>query len=96
MELSFLGANSVRISTKQATALSDPGVSKFGLKIPTAKVNLQLATEARFAEKIKDALLIDSPGEYEVAGLLVHGIAARSHMDEEGKQSVTMYKVRTP
>jgi L-ascorbate metabolism protein UlaG (beta-lactamase superfamily) len=81
------------MSTKHATLVTDPGVSKLGLKIPLGKVNVELATQADFVEPSKEVIVIDSPGEYEVSRLLVHGIAARSHTDEEGKQSVTMYKV---
>jgi L-ascorbate metabolism protein UlaG (beta-lactamase superfamily) len=31
------------------------------------------------------------PGEYETAGIIIHGIAARAHMDEEGKNAATIY-----
>src|SRR5690606_31480754 len=44
-----------------------------------------LSPDARFT--------IASPGEYEVADVSVQGIAARSHMDEEGKTSATIYRL---
>jgi L-ascorbate metabolism protein UlaG (beta-lactamase superfamily) len=34
------------------------------------------------------------PGEYEVAGVVINGIAARAHMDEEGKHSAVIYTVQ--
>ncbi len=38
-------------------------------------------------------LMFDSPGEYEVSDVSVIGIAARAHMDEEGKRSATILKL---
>jgi L-ascorbate metabolism protein UlaG (beta-lactamase superfamily) len=36
---------------------------------------------------------ITTPGEYEISDVSVVGIAARGHMDEDGKRSAVMYKV---
>jgi len=38
-------------------------------------------------------IAIDQPGEYEVSGISIYGIAARAHMDEEGQRNTTMYKI---
>src|SRR5205823_14803322 len=44
-------------------------------------------------EPPETAFKAEMPGEYEVAGVVIHGIAARSHMDEEGKQSAVIYTI---
>ena len=41
---------------------------------------------------IEAKLVIDMPGEYEVSDVSVRGIPARSHMDEEGKKTATIFK----
>jgi L-ascorbate metabolism protein UlaG (beta-lactamase superfamily) len=38
-------------------------------------------------------LIITDPGEYEVSEVSIFGVAARSHMDEAGKKSATIYKL---
>jgi L-ascorbate metabolism protein UlaG (beta-lactamase superfamily) len=90
VELSYFGANCLRITTKKAQVVVDDNLQKLGLKTITKPTDISLKTfkevpdhEARFK--------IDMPGEYETAGIIVHGVAARSHMDEEGKNAATIY-----
>jgi L-ascorbate metabolism protein UlaG (beta-lactamase superfamily) len=90
VELSYFGANCIRITTKKAQVVVDDNLQKLGLKAVTKPTDISLKTfkevpdhEARFK--------IDMPGEYETAGIIVHGVAARAHMDEEGKSSATIY-----
>jgi L-ascorbate metabolism protein UlaG (beta-lactamase superfamily) len=90
VELSYFGANCIRITTKKAQVIVDDNLQKLGLKAVTKPTDISLKTfkevpdhEARFK--------IDMPGEYETAGIIVHGVAARAHMDEEGKSSATIY-----
>jgi L-ascorbate metabolism protein UlaG (beta-lactamase superfamily) len=90
VELSYFGANCIRITTKKAQVVVDDNLQKLGLKAVTKPTDISLKTfkevpdhEARFK--------IDMPGEYETAGVIIHGVSARSHMDEEGKNSATIY-----
>jgi L-ascorbate metabolism protein UlaG (beta-lactamase superfamily) len=90
VELSYFGANCIRITTKKAQVVVDDNLQKLGLKAVTKPTDISLKTfkevpdhEARFK--------IDMPGEYETAGVIIHGVSARSHMDEEGKNSTTIY-----
>lgn len=41
----------------------------------------------------KAVLAVDGPGEFEASNVSVSGVAARAHMDEEGKLNATMYKI---
>jgi L-ascorbate metabolism protein UlaG (beta-lactamase superfamily) len=90
VELSYFGANCIRITTKKAQIVVDDNLQQLGLKSVTKPADISLKTfkdvpdhESRFS--------VDMPGEYETAGIIVHGVAARAHMDEEGKNSATIY-----
>jgi L-ascorbate metabolism protein UlaG (beta-lactamase superfamily) len=92
MEIQYFGANCLRITTKSASVVVDDNLSAVGLKPITKPTDITLhthqaipATEAHFTA--------DMPGEYEVSGVSIHGIAARSHMDEADKQSAVIYVV---
>lgn len=92
MELTYFGANCLRISTKKTQIVVDDNLEQLGLKSITKPTDITLKTldlipdhEARFK--------INMPGEYETAGVVVHGIAARAHIDEEGKYSATIYTI---
>jgi L-ascorbate metabolism protein UlaG (beta-lactamase superfamily) len=69
VELSYFGANCIRITTKKAQVVVDDNLQKLGLKAVTKPTDISLKTfkevpdhEARFK--------IDMPGEYETAGVL--------------------------
>jgi L-ascorbate metabolism protein UlaG (beta-lactamase superfamily) len=94
MEIEYKGANCITIKTKATTIAIDPKLSIVGLKDQIAKANVQIATQSRFGIEGGEALLLDGPGEYEVSGFSVKGIAAQVHSDtpDEGKRA-TMYRL---
>lgn len=92
MDIQFYGANCVTLATKQARVVVDDNLASLGGKSATKAGDITLFTTEH--EPVAGAKLsIDQPGEYEVSGISIYGIAARAHMDEEGKQSATMYKL---
>lgn len=94
-EIEYKGANSVIITTKTSKLIVDPKLSIVGLKDIPTKDAVELATESRFATNSEDAIIvINSPGEYGVAGFHIHGIPAQRHLDrpDEPKMS-TMYRI---
>ncbi len=92
-DIEYKGANTIIISTKKAVVVVDPRLSVAGLKDITVKDGVQLATEARLAtDDPAYRLYIESPGEYEVADVSIHGIAAQRHIDAEGS-AATIYQV---
>lgn len=93
MDIEYKGANCLVIATKQGVAVVDPKLSRVGLKDYSGKMSVQLATHEDFSIK-SDALLISGPGDYEIGGLSVHGVAAQRHTDtpDDGKWS-TMYRL---
>jgi L-ascorbate metabolism protein UlaG (beta-lactamase superfamily) len=92
VELQYFGANCVRISTKKATIVTDDNLAKLGLKTVTKSTDLSIITSNEIPEH-PAFFVADMPGEYEVAGVIIHGIAARAHMDEEGKKNAVIYTV---
>jgi L-ascorbate metabolism protein UlaG (beta-lactamase superfamily) len=92
MELQYFGANCVRIATKKAQIVIDDNLDKLGLKSVTKPTDISLHTHAGISSRPAH-FTADMPGEYEISGVVIHGIAARSHMDEEGKKSAIIYTV---
>src|SRR3990172_8200860 len=94
MELQFFGANCLRISTKKAQIVVDDNLDKLGLKSVTKPTDISLHTHADIPSKPAH-FTADMPGEYEVSGVVIHGIAARSHSPlasgEEGKKTAVVY-----
>lgn len=92
-EVDYKGANSVTISTKKGTIVTDPKLSLVGLKDVAIKDAIELSTEPRFALNAETSRLnIEGPGEYGIADFDIHGIAAQRHLDAEGK-ATTMYRI---
>jgi L-ascorbate metabolism protein UlaG (beta-lactamase superfamily) len=93
VELQYFGANCVRISTKKAAIVVDDNLAKLGLKTITKPTDISLITSSQVPEH--PALFVaDLPGEYEISGVIISGIAARSHMDEEGKKNAVIYTLQ--
>lgn len=93
MDIQSHGANCLTINTKGVRLTIDDNISDLGGKKVAKAEDVVLYTAAH-GEAPKDArLAIGQPGEYEVGGVAIYGIAARSHIDEEGKKNATMYKI---
>lgn len=93
MELQFFGANCIRINTKRASLLIDDNLEEIGLKSPARSGDITVFTGAHGNLGIDAKMIIDQPGEYEMSDVSIQGIAARSHLEEAGKQTVTIYKI---
>ncbi len=93
MELSYYGANCVRLSAKKAQIVIDDNLDKLGLKSVTKPADISLRTNKDFPMHSNSAFRAEMPGEYEVAGVVIHGISARSHMDEDGQHNAVIYTI---
>lgn len=93
MELQFYGANCVRLTTKKAKVVIDDNLADLGQKTVIKAGDLAIFTGAHGPVEAEVKLVIDQPGEYEVSEVSVQGIAARAHMDEEGKMTATIYRI---
>lgn len=93
MEIQYFGGNCLKITTKKASVVVDDNLASLGAKSVTKEGDISLFTGAHGVPEAKPRLLIDQPGEYEVADVSVRGVAARAHIDEEGQRNATMYKL---
>ena len=92
MELTYFGGNCLRVNTKKASIVVDDNLEKLGLKAVTKPTDISLHT-FKDVPKANSQFMADMPGEYEISGVIIHGVAARGHMDEEGKHSATIYTI---
>lgn len=93
MELQYHGANCISILTKKVRVVIDDNLSQVGLKsiIKPEVVTIYTDTQDNYQDS---RLVISDPGEYEVSEVSVFGIPARSHMDEKGQESATIFKIQ--
>ena len=93
MDVQFYGANCIRIANKKASVVFDDNLVSLGQKAVLKKDDIAVYTGEHDAPTAELKLLVDYPGEYEVSEIMITGIQARSHMDEEGKRSAVIYKI---
>lgn len=93
MDIQYYGANCIRLTTKHANIIIDDNLSELGLSAVTKAGDIALFTGPHGETGVATKLLIDYPGEYEVSNTSIKGVAARSHIDEEGQQSAVIYKL---
>jgi L-ascorbate metabolism protein UlaG (beta-lactamase superfamily) len=88
MDITYLGAGSVKLSGRSMNVVSDP----------VGAVKADVVTVSGPAEEGKEwpipqgAMKIDGPGEYEVKGAMISGVPARLHIDEDGHRG-TAYSI---
>ncbi len=90
MEIYWLGHGCFRLRGREATVLTDPCPPSTGYKI--GKVAADVVTVSRDAPEsnYRDAVqgepkFVTGPGEYEIGGVLVSGIATRTTNHERGR-----------
>jgi L-ascorbate metabolism protein UlaG (beta-lactamase superfamily) len=93
MDVQFYGANCVVINYKGVRVVVDDTLAELGGKSVMRNDDLVLFTGKHEAPKIEAKLVIDNPGEYEVADVSILGVAAQAHIDEKGTKNATMFKV---
>ena len=93
MDAQFYGANCLVLTTKQARVVIDDNLKELGKRGVTKPGDIVIFTGAHGSSGVDPKITISQPGEFEVSGIVIQGIAARSHIDEEGKKSATLYKI---
>lgn len=93
MDIQFFGANCVVLTNRQARFVCDDNLTELGAKSVAKEGDVALFTQAHARSTKVPKIIIEQPGEYEIQNVSVYGIAARSHMDEEGMRTATMYKI---
>jgi L-ascorbate metabolism protein UlaG (beta-lactamase superfamily) len=92
MDIQFYGANCVRITTKKASIVVDDNLAELGLKSIIKPTDICLNT-SKLVKSRSEHFTADTPGEFEISEVVIHGVAARAHMYEEDKQSAVIYTV---
>ncbi len=93
MDAQYYGANCIVLTAKQARIVIDDNLVDMGGKSVAKEGDIALFTSAHAVPVQKARLIIDQPGEYEVSGISVYGIAARAHIDTDSQKTATMYKI---
>jgi L-ascorbate metabolism protein UlaG (beta-lactamase superfamily) len=95
MDIQFHGANCLTFTTKDLRVVVDDNLKALGGKPVAKSGDLLLFTSTHMGEEPQDPkMVIDMPGEYEVANLSITGIPARAHLDEDPKAlNATVYKL---
>lgn len=93
MDIEYKGANCVTISTKKVNIAIDARLSAVGLKDITPKEAIAVATQADFALKSDEGVVVDQPGEYEIKDISIVGVAAQRLIDHDDSKQATMYRV---
>ncbi len=93
MDIQFYGANCIAISGKQYRIVVDDNLEDLGKKSILKDGDIVLYTGPHSLPNIESPLVVDHPGEYEVSGISIYGVAARAHMDEDGQFGSTMFKI---
>ncbi len=94
-DIEYKGGNTVVITTKKSTLITDPNQSVVGLKSAVIKGAITVATEARLdVEQLDARLTIEGPGEYEVGDFSIEGTAAQRHIDTDIDDKIaTIYRI---
>lgn len=95
MELQYFGANCLVINTKEARLVVDDNLASIGLKTVTKSDDIVLRTSKLTSHSPAGRFTIDSPGEYEISGVSINGIAARAHMDKDDQKNAVVYIIET-
>ena len=77
MDLTWLGHGCFRLRGRSAVAVTDPYPPSLGLRLPKLEANLVTISHEHenhaYVQAVKDARVVEGPGEYEVAGITVLG-----------------------
>lgn len=93
MDIQFFGGNCVVLSNKQVRIVVDDNLADLGGKAVVKEGDTVLFTGSHGQPAKPAKIIIDQPGEYEVQGVTINGVAARGHMDEGDQKTATMYKI---
>ncbi len=88
MDITYLGAGSVKLVGKSLTVVCDP-IGQVKAEVVTASGPREDGGEWPVAS---GSMLLDVPGEYEVKGAMITGVPAQLHIDENGHRG-TVYSI---
>lgn len=93
MDFSYKGGNCIVITIKKEIFVVDGGVHAIGLKDVVKKDAIYLATQKEFAPKDPSGMVFDGPGDYEVRGVSIKGVAAPRMIDHNDDKKSTIFHI---
>lgn len=100
MDVTWLGHGCFRLRGRSATAVTDPYPPSLGLKLPKLEADLVTVSHGHEnhsnVQGVARARLVDTPGEYEVAGITVSGFPTfhdGAHGEERGRNTIFVIEV---
>lgn len=92
MEIEYKGANNLVFKSNSTSLIVDPKLPMPGQKGMKIDGVIEVVTQLSLAvAQANPKILIDGPGEYEVSGISIKGVLAKSHHDPEA--TTTMYRL---
>lgn len=89
MDITFFGAGTVRLSGKSQTILCDPFGPESGLGKLPPRVDVVTKSGPEGFGNIPEAQTFNSPGEFEIGGVMITGVQTRLNIDESEKRGTT-------
>jgi L-ascorbate metabolism protein UlaG (beta-lactamase superfamily) len=93
MEITYYGANCIKIARKKVVIVIDDNLSSLGLKSPFKDPTIRIYSQKRFVDEKAEGFIIDGPGEYEIAGVSILGLANRAFTDHEAEKNATIFRL---
>ncbi|MEO5691184.1 MAG: MBL fold metallo-hydrolase [Candidatus Saccharimonadales bacterium] len=93
MDISYKGGNCIEIAVKKETVIIDGGLSALGLKDVIGKDAVYLATQKGFNPAKAEGMIVEGPGEYEIRGVSVKGIASVRMVELNDDKKATIYRL---
>lgn len=93
MEITYYGANCIKIVRKKVTIIFDDNLRMLGLRSPFKSPTIRIYSQKRFVDEEAEGFIIDGPGEYEIAGVSILGLASRAYTDHETEKTATIYRL---
>lgn len=95
VEIEYFGGNSLKITSNKQALVINPKRSMYGLKdLNTAQVTQVVSSNDYVVNDDDSILIIDGPGEYEVHGFSVVGVAVNNYQDfERNLKSENIYGI---
>lgn len=97
MEIQYLGASAVKITTKNSVTLFNPisDIAKLNTDLKKATCVIITQDTLSISEHPDNTFLITGPGEYELTDSSIKGVAVQPHTGSAGDKSATMYRYTT-
>ncbi|MDD5043860.1 MAG: MBL fold metallo-hydrolase [Patescibacteria group bacterium] len=98
MHISWLGQGCFKIQSGETVLVIDPYNKDIGLKPPRAKADIVVMSDpdSNGLESISgEYFLINGPGEYEIKGIFVYGIALDAVEGQKEARRTTIYRIES-